>query len=170
MDIGTPYTLQFLKRPETLHWRLDTLFVGRDEHGTWLASPTGTVAQKGTAEPKSIRNRGVHLVPDGAWWVFSFHPTSDTATHFLDIATPATFEADRVTMVDLDLDVIRFSDGRVILDDEDEFAEHQVTLEYPSAWIEAASGAAAWGVDAITRDVEPFCRVAHRWWNTADGL
>lgn len=170
MDAGTPYTLQFLKRPETLHWRLDTAFVGRDEHGAWLASPVGTVAQKGDAEPKSVRNRGVHLVPDAAWWVFSFHPTSDKATHFLDISTPATFEEDRVTMIDLDLDVVRFSDGRVILEDEDEFAEHQVALDYPVAWVEAASAAAEWGLDAIARDIEPFSLVAQRWWDAAGRL
>ena len=34
-------------------------------------------------------------------------------------------------MVDLDLDVIRMRDGG-ILDDEDEFAEHQVRYGYPA--------------------------------------
>ena len=34
-------------------------------------------------------------------------------------------------MVDLDLDVIRMRDGRIILDDEDEFEEHQVRYAYP---------------------------------------
>ena len=33
--------------------------------------------------------------------------------------------------VDLDLDVVRGTDGPLVVDDEDEFAEHQVALGYP---------------------------------------
>ncbi|MBT8197210.1 MAG: DUF402 domain-containing protein [Acidimicrobiia bacterium] len=170
MDVGSLHTLQFLKNPDTLHWRLDTVYLGRDEHGLWLASPVGTVAQKGMQEPKAIRNRGVHLIPTSDWWVFSLHAGAESATHFLDISTPATFAEDRVTMIDLDLDVVRFADGRVILEDEDEFTEHQVTLGYPSEWIEAALAAAEWGMAAVTSDTEPLGDVARRWWETAADL
>ena len=34
-------------------------------------------------------------------------------------------------MIDLDLDVVRFRDGRVEVLDEDEFGQHQATLGYP---------------------------------------
>ena len=40
--------------------------------------------------------------------------------------------------VDLDLDVIRGTTGRVWVDDEDEFAEHRVSLGYPDEVIEQA--------------------------------
>lgn len=170
MEPGTPYTLQFLKRPDTVHWRLDTVFLGTDEHGTWLASPVGIEIQKGVAEPRAIVNRGVHLIPTDAWWVFSFHAGHPAATHFLDIATPARFEAERVTMIDLDLDVVRLVDGEVVLEDEDEFAEHQVALGYPQPWVEAAMAAAVWGVEAFTTGLEPFHDVARRWWDRAAGL
>ena len=39
---------------------------------------------------------------------------------------------------DLDLDVVRELDGRVWVDDEDEFAEHQVSFGYPPEVIDAA--------------------------------
>ena len=43
-----------------------------------------------------------------------------------------------MTAIDLDLDVVRELDGRVWVDDEDEFAEHQVSLGYPAEVIAAA--------------------------------
>jgi protein associated with RNAse G/E len=50
---------------------------------------------------------------------------------YVDITTPAVWDDDVVTAVDLDLDVIRRFDGSWFVDDEDEFAEHQVTYGYP---------------------------------------
>jgi hypothetical protein len=45
-----------------------------------------------------------------------------------------------VTAVDLDLDVIERFDGGVFVDDEDEFAEHQVAYGYPD-WLVAGAEA-----------------------------
>ena len=44
---------------------------------------------------------------------------------------------------DLDLDVIRTGDGTVFVDDEDEFAEHRVSLAYPERWVDQARVTAA---------------------------
>ena len=55
------------------------------------------------------------------------------------MATPAVWHGeDLVRAVDLDLDVIRGTTGRVWVDDEDEFAEHRVSLGYPDEVIEQA--------------------------------
>lgn len=43
-----------------------------------------------------------------------------------------------LTAIDLDLDVFEMMDGRVVLDDEDEFAEHIDQLGYPDDVIAAA--------------------------------
>jgi protein associated with RNAse G/E len=40
--------------------------------------------------------------------------------------------------VDLDLDLIQLQTGDVLIDDEDEFLEHQVSMEYPQWLIEAS--------------------------------
>ena len=59
--------------------------------------------------------------------------------HYVNIATPATWDDGTLRFVDLDLDVIwRADSGEVILDDEDEFALHQVRFGYPSDLIEQA--------------------------------
>jgi protein associated with RNAse G/E len=61
-----------------------------------------------------------------------------------------------VTTVDLDLDVIRLRDGTVFLDDEDEFAEHQISLGYPKDVIEKALETSRWLMKAVAERREPF--------------
>lgn len=41
-------------------------------------------------------------------------------------------------MVDLDLDVTRWRDGRVEIEDEDEFEQHRVEYSYPNDVVEHA--------------------------------
>ena len=77
---------------------------------------------------------------------------------------PATWETpDLVTIVDLDLDVVRWADGRVELVDEDEFLEHQTSLGYPAWMIDRARAAAAQAVLAAENRVEPFGSAGKVW-------
>ena len=58
---------------------------------------------------------------------------------YVDIATPAVWHGeDLVRAVDLDLDVIQGTTGRIWVDDEDEFAAHRVALGYPDEVTEQA--------------------------------
>ena len=67
-------------------------------------------------------------------------------------------------MVDLDLDVLRLrADQRVVIDDEDEFAEHQIRYAYPPRVIAEARRATALLVEAITARTEPFGTVYLGW-------
>lgn len=53
--------------------------------------------------------------------------------HYVNVATPATWHDGTIRFIDLDLDVIwRAENDEVILDDEDEFALHQLRFGYPS--------------------------------------
>ena len=66
-----------------------------------------------------------------------------------------TFGETEFTMIDLDLDVVKKRDGTVYVDDEDEFAEHQVQFGYPRSTIEAAQKECDWLVQAVQTE-EPF--------------
>ena len=66
-----------------------------------------------------------------------------------------------ITGVDLDLDVIRIGD-RLWLDDEDEFAEHRVTLGYPDERRACRARRAGRAV-ARALDTAPFDGRAQRW-------
>jgi hypothetical protein len=78
------------------------------------------------------------LVPPSSWpaaergWLTTFHGPGGPLSVYVDITAPPTWDGPTVTACDLDLDVVRELDGRVWVDDEDEFAEHQVSLGYPA--------------------------------------
>ena len=106
------------------------------------------------------------LVPHDDWWLATFYdddPRRPVDT-YVDITTPVTWSDDTMTCVDLDLDVVRRTDGSVFLDDEDEFEEHQRTLAYPSEVVANARASASAILSAVEADEIPFNRaVAARW-------
>lgn len=137
--------------------------MGEDSHGVWLGAQAGSIHQRGSEPRGRVLRHQVHLVPRNDWWVFTFNAGHPKATHWIDTATPATFEDDRVTTVDLDLDVVRGPGGRVWVEDEDEFAEHQVLYGYPSELVENAERATAELERALADLREPFDAVANAW-------
>lgn len=167
MRPGEPYALQFLKYPDTPHWRLDTLWLGEDEHGIWLVGPVGNTLQKGALPPEIMEVRSVHLVKPNAWWLASYHPTHPDVEFFVDAVLPARVESAGATAVDLDLDVLRLRDGTVYVDDEDEFEAHRVELGYPDDWVPAVRGAMAWVAESGAVGREPFGDICRRWWERA---
>jgi protein associated with RNAse G/E len=103
------------------------------------------------------------LIPRNDWWVFTYNPKHPWATHWIDTSTPATFEEHRVTTIDLDLDVVRGPDGTVWIEDEDEFAEHQVVFGYPPALISNAMRATKEMERALIDLREPFASAPASW-------
>jgi protein associated with RNAse G/E len=77
--------------------------------------------------------------------------------HYVNIATPATWHDGTLRFIDLDLDVIwRAESGEVILDDEDEFAQHQVRFGYPRDLIEQVQHSAREVLQLIAQSAYPF--------------
>lgn len=146
------------------HRRFPAQLLGEDEHGVWLGVPDGTVATLGTEDV--VRETGhVVLVPREAWWSALFNPPPRPTEVYCDIVTPAVWTApDEVMMVDLDLDVRRRRETRLVeLLDEDEFAEHRRRWGYPSDAAAEAQAAAAWLVDALGNGTEPFASTYRGW-------
>jgi protein associated with RNAse G/E len=89
---------------------------------------------------------------------------------YVDMTTPPSWDGPVVRAVDLDLDVIRMRNGWVVVDDEDEFAEHRVELGYPDE-IVALAEASRDLVHAAILDEEPPFDGSHEGWQTVlDGL
>jgi len=125
----------------------------------WLGAPGGTPVQRGSEPPVILEHPRVKLIPAGdQWWSAKFNGEPSATEIYCDIGTPARWaNAAEVTMVDLDLDVVRRrADGQVLLLDEDEFAAHQVRYGYVAEVIRQAEQAAAWLLAAITAGGEPF--------------
>ncbi len=145
------------------HWRFKMELVGRDEHGTWLVSrpPTAVTGPHGPGEWGHVF---AVLIPDNDWWVACFNAAPHDPEVYVDMATPAEWlSEDHVTMVDLDLDVIRSRVDGVFLDDEDEFIEHQRLYAYPDDVVAAARTSAERIMARVSAREEPFGEAALAW-------
>jgi uncharacterized protein len=159
-DVRVVYT----KYDGSLHWHQTMQYLGEDEHGIWLGAPAGSTLQRGDEPPIVTEAAFIQLFPDGEWWTASFWADPANVEIYCDIGTPPQWPSSaEVTMVDLDLDVLRRRDQRILLDDEDEFAEHQVRYSYPADVISNAEAAAAWLLDAVSAKAEPFGAAYRRW-------
>jgi predicted RNA-binding protein associated with RNAse of E/G family len=154
--------MRFTKWGGKLHWHYPVVPLGTDRHGWWLGGPEGTFFQRGDETPIPRRHDYVMLVPAEGDWIATWHAASDTEI-YVDVSTRPVRVGDVVEAVDLDLDVIRKRDGRVLLFDEDEFAEHQVLLGYPAEVIARARATADDLVARITTAAEPFGRAGYDW-------
>jgi protein associated with RNAse G/E len=143
----------------SLHWHQWLKYLGEDEFGVWLGAQTGGVSQRGSELTLTQEQAHVQLFPREKWFTAMFNDPPRSTEIYVDVTTPPEFPADDlVTMIDLDLDVIRKRDGTVIIDDEDEFAEHQVKYGYPRDVIEKAQATCDWLVGAVANE-EPFLTV-----------
>ncbi len=165
-------TIDFRKHPDTPHWHFSMYRLGVDGYGTWLWSPDGSMARRGTEPAITMRGRHVKLIPEDAWWTAIWAedlPDVERPDLFIDIVTPPRWTGSVVTMTDLDLDIGRWDDGRVEVFDEDEFAEHRETLGYPDHLVDRArTTTAKLYLDVLNR-TEPFDAVARRWMERALG-
>lgn len=143
------------KWPDLPHWRFGADLIERDGFGTWLSClpPTPYTGPR----VGDFEHAFVLLVPPDDWWIASFNDDRVDDAIYVDIATPATWRTEHhVTAVDLDLDIVRFHDGRVELVDEDEFAEHQVAFGYPDDVIAQARSTADRMFEIVQDDTERF--------------
>jgi protein associated with RNAse G/E len=129
-----------------------------DEWGTWLWTPPGSTARRGHDPVKMFNHLNVKLIAPDQWWTAIWND-SGSYDLYVDIITPAAWNRDRVTMIDLDLDLVRLADKSVIIADEDEFAAHQLDYAYPQAVIDKAWNVAEELKSRISAGDEPFTAV-----------
>ena len=105
------------------------------------------------------------LVPPTDGWLAWFPEFGDFEL-YVDVVSGTTRTESAVTMVDLDLDVIRRRDGTVELLDVDEFEAHQIELSYPDHLIAHAERVASEVLAAVRTSAEPFGGAAAQEWMT----
>ena len=157
--------LTFRKYDGSLHWHSVVRRLGEDEHGLWLGWRPGQQTARGSEPPFTIETPYVRLVRPEDWWCGTFYAAPHNVEIYCDITTVARWTApDEITMIDLDLDVLRFRDETpTFIDDEDEFLEHQVRYAYPPEVIAAARQSADSLFESVKADEEPFATAYHRW-------
>ncbi|WP_037908115.1 DUF402 domain-containing protein [Actinacidiphila yeochonensis] len=150
--------VNYRKYDGSLHWNLRMRRLGEDEHGVWLGLPASSVMRKGHDHEVPIAEAHVVLFPRDAWWTASFNAPPRSTEIYCDITTPPLWPSSaEVTMVDLDLDVLRKRGSATpLLVDEDEFAEHQAHYGYPADVIRSAEESARWLMHAVAERTGPF--------------
>ena len=154
--------IDFRKWDGRRHWQFDMRVLGEDLHGLWLWSPAGSDMRRGNEPMRQSTRINLKLIPDNKWWTAIWHDQHDVDL-YVDIITPPTWKGSTVTMVDIDLDVMRWLDGHVEVADEDEFEQHQVEMEYPQRLIDTARATTARIALAAEARHEPFGAVGDAW-------
>jgi protein associated with RNAse G/E len=142
----------------SLHYRFATTVV-REEPGLLMlygapGEPVDCYRGQLTAKYHSL---GVYW-PDRFYnlevvWYSDWRPRM----HYVNIATPASWDDGALRFVDLDLDVVWEADsGEIMLDDQDEFELHQVRFGYPTTLIEQVRRSAEEVRDMMVRSTYPF--------------
>jgi protein associated with RNAse G/E len=146
------------------HYRGVVHVLGEDEHGTWLWGPAGRVIYRGDEPLFTAEHDVITVITSGAWWAPAWWLGHLQVDLYVNINTPAVWERERVVATDMDLDVVRFCDGRVEIVDQDEFDVHRAKVGYPADVVEAVERAAARAFDLVVADEPPFDGVAAEAW------
>lgn len=141
-----------------LHWHQRMRYLGEDQYGVWLGAPPNSVSQRGHEPEVTHPSAHVQLFPRDRWFTAIFNDEPRSTEIYCDITTPVEFGEEEFTMIDLDLDVVKRRDGSIYVDDEDEFADHQVKYAYPPDVIETAQASCDWLVTAVATE-EPFLTI-----------
>lgn len=179
MEPGTLIRCEMTKWGGRQHWQSVGIYLGEDEHGEWVGYPKGTHNHRPGHEFHSAA-ACVTLVQPDRWHLPTFQAPGIWCDLYIDVTTPATWDGHVLRAVDLDLDVIRLPDplpplesapwetppagpGEVFVDDEDEFAEHQVALGYPAEVIGAAQISCDEVLAAVRAGLPPYDGTHARW-------
>ncbi|WP_458778817.1 DUF402 domain-containing protein [Arthrobacter sp. D3-16] len=144
------------------HWVVPGRYLGEDRHGWWIFQGTNEFCSRPGAAFYT-RSDAVLLVPREGDWVATFYDDAHPGgvRIYIDLAVAHEWHRIRpgVTefhVIDMDLDVVRTAGRGVFIDDEDEFAEHLVSMDYPAALVEALEAGADQLYQAVKAQQAPF--------------
>lgn len=159
--------VDWLKWPETPYRTTPMSSFGHDDLGEWLYAPRGAAASYHASGPAPLPVNFLSLVPrDSVGWIATWmwgNSEVDIDVYVDLVADPEWISDSVLKVVDLDLDVIRYRDGRTILDDEDEFEVNRVRLGYPEPLAASARTVAEELLYLVERSDPPFDTPNPRW-------
>jgi predicted RNA-binding protein associated with RNAse of E/G family len=136
--------------------------LGEDEFGRWLGIKQGDPWWAANDSRSGVYIAPlVKLVVEGAYWSVCFQPIDPVVD--VDIVLPARWGDGVLEEVDLELDVLRFADGRVIVRDWEEFELLRTVWGLPAEVGGRAKETAAWVQARLEEGAEPFATVGSGW-------
>ena len=153
-----PFPVHSTKYDGSLHYRYSMQLVRQEPNLLTLYCPPETPLESYRGQ-FTTQFHSLELYWSDRYYnvVLLWYPDWRPRMHYVNVATPATWSDGTLRFVDLDLDVIwRAETNEVILDDEDEFALHQVRFGYPSDLIALAQRSGEEVRAMIARRAYPF--------------
>lgn len=161
---GRRIQVDLRKWPATNHRSFFGAYLAEDAYGVWLGVPAGSPIRTNDGGNPHAESPFVFVAPRDEWW---------NGRHFadggwkLDVTTVPEWDGNRVTMVDLDLD-IRAWGGSVWLEDQDEFESNVRSGLLPAHLAEPARNSATRLYRAMLERSEPFQSVGASWLRSLD--
>jgi hypothetical protein len=144
------------------HWVVPGRYLGEDRYGWWIFQGTNEFCSRPGAAFYT-RSDAVLLVPREGDWVATFYDDAHPGgvRIYIDLAVahewnPIRPKVTEFHVIDMDLDVVRTADRGVFIDDEDEFAEHRVDMDYPPALAASLEESASRLFQAVKAQQAPF--------------
>jgi protein associated with RNAse G/E len=161
--IGRPIPIHITKYDGSYHRRWPVYYVQREgalyltesragEHVTRTPDPVDD------PDPFPIRSGGQVFLWDDRWFNVARGPRDGRTRYYVNIGTPVQFDGEAFHYIDLDLDVIWWTDQTPQVVDEDEFLDHSVRMGYPAEVIERARAAVDEVLSMIEARAFPFDR------------
>lgn len=141
---GTKVAFRWRKWDGSRHWEHECVYLGSDEWGHWLGQRVGWRSFR-PGRDMLLTAPSVALMPAGRTdYVLTVNAPPQRTRIYIDLAWDVRWEDDGApTAIDMDLDVVRRTDGTVFIDDEDEWAEHSELYGYPADVMRTLEEAAA---------------------------
>lgn len=151
------------------HWVVPGRYLGEDRHGWWIFQGTNEFCSRPGAAFYT-RSDAVLLIPREGQWVATFYDDAHPGgvRIYIDLAVahewhPIRPDVTEFHVIDMDLDVVRTADRGVFIDDEDEFAEHRVAMDYPQELAGQLEAAAGRLFEAVKAQHAPFDGTDAEW-------
>ena len=136
--------------------------LGEDAFGRWLGVARGTLWWAADRSRSGVFERSlVKLVPSGTFWTACFHPVDPVVD--VDIVLPVRWVDGALEEVDLELDILRYTDSGVQVRDREAFTRVQKAWAMPDDIAEQAEETCERVRALVERGAEPFDAVGRAW-------
>ena len=109
---GTRLVFRWRKWDGSPHWEQDCVYLGSDDWGDWFGQQIGWRSVRPGRE-FVCREPNVTLVPASGDWAFTHNAAPHPVAVYIDLAWDAGWDDDGAPVgIDMDLDVVRRTDGR----------------------------------------------------------
>jgi len=133
-------------------------FLGEDEFGRWLGVAAGIPWRSADGTRSGVMEHPlVKLVPPDTYWTCCFHPVDPVID--IDLVLPVRWLENAFEEIDLELDVLRFADGRIEVRDQAEFARLHQELGLSATTAAKVTQTAEELCTLLAQGAEPFASI-----------